>query len=134
MDYSKLSDFEINKLVGDVVFKGLWSCRPETAGNKSDSWYYGNADASLNPLSPLPDYCNDAAAAWPIIVGHKLSLINAGNEWLCVPDDTAVDGTTGDDVQMIYSGDGHVHANPLRAAMVVFLTLKEPANVQDNPA
>lgn len=56
MDYSKLSDFEINKLVGDVVFKGLWSCRPGTAGNKSDSWYYGNADASLNPLSPLSSY------------------------------------------------------------------------------
>ncbi|HEM7503274.1 TPA: DUF2591 family protein [Enterobacter hormaechei] len=128
MDYSKLSDFEINKLVGDVVFKGLWSCRPGTAGNKSDSWYYGNADASLNPLSPLPDYCNDAADAWQIIVGHKLSIINADDEWLCVPEDTAVDGVTGDGVHMIYSGAGIVHSNPLRAAMVMFLTIQDESN------
>lgn len=134
MDYSKLSDFEINRLVGNVAFKGLWSCRPGAAGNRSDSWYYGNADASLNPLSPLPDYCRDAAAAWPIIVGKKLSIVNADDEWLCVPEDTVIDGRTGDDIQMIYSGDGHVHSNPLRAAMIVFLMMQESANVQDNTA
>lgn len=122
MDYSKLSDFEINKLVGDVVFKGLWSCRPGTAGNKSDSWYYGNADASLNPLSPLPDYCNDAAAAWPIIVENRISIINLeADEW----------GARG----VAYCRSKRaIHQNSLRAAMMVYLQMQESANVQDNPA
>ena len=122
MDYSKLSDFEINKLVGDVVFKGLWSCRPGTAGNKSDSWFYGNADASLNPLSPLPDYCNDAAAAWPIIVENRISIINLEvDEW-------GVRGVAD------CRSKRAIHQNSLRAAMMVYLQMQESANVQDNPA
>ena len=28
MDYSQLSDFEINRMVGDIIFKGLWACKP----------------------------------------------------------------------------------------------------------
>lgn len=121
MDYSKLSDFEINKLVGDVVFKGLWSCRPGTAGNKSDSWFYGNADASLNPLSPLPDYCNDAAAAWPIIVENRISIINLEvDEW----------GARG---VADSRSKRAIHQNSLRAAMMVYLQMQESANVQDNP-
>ncbi len=34
MDYSQLSDFEINRMVGDIIFKGLWASKPETSGNK----------------------------------------------------------------------------------------------------
>ncbi|RTO61866.1 DUF2591 domain-containing protein [Enterobacter hormaechei] len=131
VDYSKLTDKDINKLVAfalgckevvpDIFMSDERRYEFEKPKNKSGNKFFF-------------DPCNNVADAWPIIVGHKLSLINADNEWLCVPDDTAVDGTTGDDVQMIYSGDGHVHANPLRAAMVVFLTLQDSANVQDNPA
>ncbi|WP_368536109.1 phage protein NinX family protein [Enterobacter hormaechei] len=131
MDYSKLSDFEINKRVSICIHPDIknWNCYDVS----------GRACFVINEGTPKRvqygfSFTSDPANAWPIIVGHKLSLINADNEWLCVPDDTAVDGTTGDDVQMIYSGDGHVHANPLRAAMVVFLTLQDSANVQDNPA
>ncbi len=25
MDYSQLSDFEINRMVGDIILKGLWA-------------------------------------------------------------------------------------------------------------
>lgn len=53
MDYSQLSDFEINRMVGDIIFKGLWACKPETSGNNTNKWYYGNADTSLEPLNPL---------------------------------------------------------------------------------
>lgn len=128
MDYSKMSDFEINRMVGDAVFKGLWSCRPGTAGNKSDSWYYGNADASFNPLSPLPDYCNDAAAAWPIIAAKKICLAfdvfaepQDGGGWVASP----AYGWKTERVR---------HDNPLRAAMIVFLMIQESANVPANPA
>ncbi|MFP5744141.1 protein ninX, partial [Salmonella sp. 741265089_PSA] len=49
MDYSQLSDFEINRMVGDIIFKGLWACKPETSGNNTNKWYYGNADTPLVP-------------------------------------------------------------------------------------
>ncbi|HBK4725109.1 phage protein NinX family protein [Enterobacter hormaechei] len=123
MDYSKLGDFEINKLIGDVVFKGLWSCRPGTAGNKSDSWYYGNADASLNPLSPLPDYCNDAAAAWPIITANKISIYAMSD----------ADKRGGWGAEAFHPNDAYsFNDNPLRAAMIVFLMMQESANVPAN--
>ncbi|MES1667494.1 hypothetical protein ABUT88_05805, partial [Escherichia coli] len=62
MDYSQLSDFEINRMVGDIIFKGLWASKPETSGNNTNKWYYGNADTTFEPLNHLPDYCNDPSA------------------------------------------------------------------------
>ncbi len=32
MDYSQLSDFEINRMVGDIIFKGLWASKPKHQG------------------------------------------------------------------------------------------------------
>ncbi|EMC3650520.1 DUF2591 family protein [Citrobacter braakii] len=84
-------------------------------------------------LLQQPDYCNNPTDAWPIIAGKKLSLINADDKWLCVPEDEPIDGVTGDSVHMIYSGDGVEHENPLRAAMIVFLMMQESANVPVNP-
>lgn len=37
MDYSQLSDFEINRMVGDIIFKGLWASKPETSGNNTNN-------------------------------------------------------------------------------------------------
>ena len=50
MDYSQLSDFEINRMVGDIIFKGLWACKPETSGNNTNKWYYGNADTTFEDV------------------------------------------------------------------------------------
>lgn len=114
MDYSKLSDFEINESVSMAML-----------------------DKAANPNAKyiaINDYCNSPADAWPIIVGKKLSLINADDKWLCVPEDEPIDGVTGDSVHMIYSGDGVEHENPLRAAMIVFLMMQDSTNIQDNPA
>ena len=101
-DYASMSDFEINCRVHAEVMEisGLDSFKAK-------------------------DYCNNPADAWPIIIGQKLSLINADDEWLCVPDYATVDGVAGDDIQKIYFSYGYVDANPLRCAMVVFLMMKE---------
>ncbi len=32
MDYSQLSDFEINRMVGDIIFKGLWQVNRKHQG------------------------------------------------------------------------------------------------------
>lgn len=117
-DYASMSDFEINRAVGDIIFGGLWCCRPGTSGNESDSWYYGNADATFNPLSPLPDYCNNPEDAWPIIKGNRIGVIQAPEHgaW------RAAHRVIGED-----SNPRHFtqDVNPLRAAMIVFLKMKE---------
>ncbi|ELY4375399.1 DUF2591 domain-containing protein [Cronobacter sakazakii] len=55
MDYSKLSDFEINNLVDGHIYTDV-SEAPDT------------------------DYCNNPADAWPIIVENKISISNGGAE------------------------------------------------------
>ncbi|MDM3203008.1 DUF2591 family protein [Citrobacter sp. Cf097] len=130
MDYGKLSDFEINKAVAEIAISGDWFLEPT---DESPSWFFNLGVEGKNTVK-LPDYCNSPDDAWPIIVGKKLSLINADDKWLCVPEDEPIDGVTGDAVHMIYSGDGVEHENPLRAAMITFLMMQDSANVQDNPA
>lgn len=129
MDYSKLSDFEINRRVADIAMNGTWHVKPSHPDNDTGGWLYGSNGIQTYEL---PDYCNNPADAWPIIVGKKLSLINADDKWLCVPEDEPIDGVTGDSVHMIYSGDGVEHENPLRAAMIVFLMMQDSANVPAN--
>ncbi|EGD6905970.1 DUF2591 family protein [Escherichia coli] len=112
MDYSQLSDFEINRMVGDIIFKGLWASKPETSGNNTNKWYYGNADTTFEPLNHLPDYCNDPSASWPIIEKYRISIINLDeDEW----------GARG----VAYCKSKRaIHKNPLRAAMIVFLMMR----------
>ncbi|EMC7876540.1 DUF2591 family protein [Enterobacter roggenkampii] len=111
MDYSQLSDFEINRMVGDVIFKGLWACKPETSGNNTNKWYYGNADTTFEPLNPLPDYCNDWSAAGPIIVDNRIGINHVNGSWRAQSVKTGWEEFSDD--------------NPLRAAMIVFLMMQD---------
>lgn len=116
MDYSQLSDFEINRMVGDIIFKGLWVCKPETSGNNTNKWYYGNADTTFELLNPLPDYCNDPSASWPIIEKYRISIINLDeDEW----------GARG---VADCKSKRAIHENSLRAAMIVFLMMQDANN------
>ena len=112
MDYSKLSDFEINRAVGEVILKGRWACKPGTADNNTDSWYYGSVDAFVTPYPDLPDYCNNPADAWPIIMGNRITLMPAskGDKWMSQAFDYAI---------------ADVSTNPLRSAMIVFLMMQD---------
>lgn len=119
MDYSKLSDQEINRLVARQF--------PET--------YLFNEEG--NPYQLIPDSmaaysgsdfdevdfqpCGNPADAWPIIDDNQISIIFNWNE----------EGLHGATNQPWISSE---NANPLRAAMECFLMIKESANVQDNPA
>lgn len=114
-DYSKMSDFEINKLVAES-HRVYWHLRPNSVGN--DSWiycdYYSECDTNNGEIAiTLPDYCNNPSDAWPIIAENKISI----NYWL-----------EGD-----WSADTHGRynisdSNPLRAAMIVYLMMKESEN------
>lgn len=112
MDYSKLSDFEINCDVLSVLSPDIkHMC---LSGDNSCFYECGPTGDGWNQID-IPDYCNNPADAWPIIEANRISLRNryegdwkAENEW----------------------GESHFHIsrNLLRAAMVVFLMMQDARN------
>ncbi|CAM7015655.1 DUF2591 domain-containing protein [Leclercia adecarboxylata] len=119
MDYSKLSDFEINRRVFEAK-SGL-----PTLGypHNSDKRSCGHKD--INGNYQWFDFCNNAADAWQIIAKHQISVCayhraNPGmkrESWWEA--DIFAEFITRDD-------------NPLRAAMIVFLKMQESSNVPAN--
>jgi len=110
MNYSEMTDFEINKAVGEIVLEGKWACKPGYSGNNSTSWYYGSVDTFINPYPLLPDYCNSWADAGPIIDKHKIDLV-----WY------EIDACWGAHKGMPCAYE----KSPLRAAMIIFLKTQE---------
>lgn len=115
MDYSKLSDFEINKRVADIAMNGTWHVKPSHPDNDTGGWIYGSNGIQTYDL---PDYCNNPSDAWPIIEKYRISFLDQLTEW-CVD---------AKGVSPVFE------ANPLRGAMIVFLMMQDSANVQDNQA
>lgn len=113
MDYSKLSNFEINKR----VFTALRGKKPLGYPHNADGRSVGNES---NDQYTWHDYCKNPADAWPIIVENGIGIRKQSNSLWCV------------------SRQGGLYPqyneNPLRAAMIVFLLMQESANVQGNPA
>ena len=109
-DYASMSDFEISRLVGDVL--GVqWANLDE---NYHELCYWPELDDGLRIFDP----CNNPADAWPIIVESGITLaFQDGNWWA---DNLAywVDGVE-------WNSGGIIDKNPLRAAMIVFLMMKE---------
>lgn len=103
MDYSQLTDQEINMLVAKIQ-------HPDK--DFIDSKTRPPSVVMLNHINMWIDYCNNPSDAWPIIESNRISIRNryegdwkAENEW----------------------GESrfHVACNPLRAAMIVFLMMQD---------
>lgn len=108
MDYSQLSDFEINKRVADFVMNGTWHVRPSHPDNTTGGWLYGSNGIQTYDL---PDYCNSPEYAWPIIFSNRMFVDPIGvSDWSITSDCDRY---------------REISKNPLRAAMCVFLMLKE---------
>ncbi|WP_421532834.1 phage protein NinX family protein [Lelliottia amnigena] len=128
MDYSKMSDQEINRLVARR-FSETYLFNEE--GNPyqliPDSMAaYSGSDFDEVEFQP----CGNPADAWPIIVGNKISIRPHGkNKWYCHKN-------TGMTITQRSETSNQMecqHENPLRAAMIVFLKMQESANVPANP-
>lgn len=104
VDYSKLSDFEINKRIalalGFDLYKDGKSCQKNHVAIQE-----GRSGAFTM------DWCNNPADAWLIIVKNKIGVRNiSGDLWECA----SPDGMKAD-----YS------SRPLRSSMIVFLMMQE---------
>ncbi|HBM3275519.1 TPA: DUF2591 family protein [Klebsiella oxytoca] len=114
MDYSKLSDFEINKLVaiatGHKQFSSLgWQGLQE--GNFSAVIVRG--PRKIGGFAP----CSDPEDAWPIILQSRISMV-----WDCAEDASAEWWNAFDQFDNFRV---QYQSNPLRAAMIVFLMMHE---------
>ncbi|WP_261412046.1 DUF2591 domain-containing protein [Serratia quinivorans] len=120
-DYSKMSDFEINKAV--AIALGAKQVDYYENGDRCAIFYeLGDKNLTVRRgkslLSEKFDPCNNPADAWPIIVDNRISLMMDYADW--------------DKCTAAYGDDGHfspeiecTEENPLRAAMIVFLMIQE---------
>ncbi|CNF26759.1 Protein of uncharacterised function (DUF2591) [Yersinia rohdei] len=117
-NYSAMSDFEINKAV--AIHLGMKPFDEETGWQGLTNEPY--VDVIVRGAGRLGGFnpCNKAADAWPIIFRERITLTPkiAGYEW-----DAISPVILNDDIE-------HLHAdkNPLRAAMIVFLMMKESSH------
>ncbi|BDA93800.1 hypothetical protein E5AUHO_13890 [Citrobacter freundii] len=126
MDYSKLSDFEINAAVFEVLHGGAPDYKEGDGGAMVLISYEGDVvggDAvEVEVERGVFNPCSNPADAWPIIESNRIGVMPSEMKtkelWMC---------TTG-------KGSYSYHENPLRAAMIVFLKMQDSANVQDNPS
>lgn len=124
MDYSKLSDFEINSAVHNALMKEPYKI--EFLGNDKIRWVRGLADVTTEKVAyskkSLKDYCNNPVDAWPIIIGNGISLYHDNGNWQAEMTYYAPVGAFGTDETCSKFVDDK---NPLRAAMIIFLMMQE---------
>ncbi|EME7283536.1 DUF2591 family protein [Escherichia coli] len=126
MDYSQLSDFEINVAVFEAIHNGSPDYKEGENGDMVFVSFEGdivNGDAvevevergSFNP-------CVNSADAWPIITENNISIILDNPSMPCATDNARdLFDDAGPNVGVAYD-------NPLRAAMIVFLMMQDANN------
>ncbi|HHK4124223.1 TPA: phage protein NinX family protein [Yersinia enterocolitica] len=97
-DYSAMSDFEINKAVANIEFGGKIHPMQE------QSLEFG-----------ILNYCENPEQAWPIIAVNRIDV-----EWHEMKDDTFKPYALSNETMIGYYDD-----SALRAAMIVFLMMKD---------
>ncbi|HAJ4242160.1 TPA: DUF2591 domain-containing protein [Escherichia coli] len=111
MDYSQLSDFEINKRVAKAI------CSEFSINPINREIYAKGGKERFNP-------CNNPADAWPIIIENRIAIIpdTAAGEWVAFNEFTLYEG------DWMFASDPTHHSNgkkPLRCAMETFLMMQD---------
>ncbi|ELY5818865.1 phage protein NinX family protein [Cronobacter dublinensis] len=109
MDYSQLSDQEINLLVAKIQHPDKTFIESKTRQPSV---------VMLNHINMWIDYCNNPANAWPIITENRIGIIPAPEVGMW----KAAHRGVGDDNTPQHFNQ---NVNPLRAAMIVFLMMQE---------
>ena len=125
MDYSQLSDQEINAMVGKLVSKDGLSIIASD-GNAVIHEYADCGELKGICLGwKVFDPCNDPAYAWPIIVDNEISLNSYSGTWEASYEYDAPIGAFGTDELVTKAVEGN---NPLRTAMIAFLMKQDHSN------
>ena len=122
-DYSKMSDFEINKVVAEQLYKDKPSLivQRDMPSRPAVTVFCDIGDGEIVSIV-CADYCNNPSDAWPIIVENEICIEFESDE---------VEG-----IRQVWAEASIGHPacngfqyfsdeNPLRAAMIVFLMMKD---------
>jgi len=121
-DYSKMSDFEINKAVALIL------------GIEVVEWggkIFGGVERKIDNVTSVIgaiDYCNSPSDAWPIIVENSISIVSYGVEFSAEYGWSAFYGGVCVDYNHEIVSNFEIECsdkNPLRAAMIVYLMMKD---------
>lgn len=114
MDYSKLSDFEVNRRVAELLGKFEYV---------SDCNHNGGSAVLCDSLRTCDeyDYCNDPRDAWPIIVENEISIEknSRSTEYWRAATWEQINGCEFKPIEQCED------KNPLRAACIVYLMMQE---------
>ena len=123
-NYHEMSDHEINKEVLKIIKEDLlkdgW--RIVNYSHSSDKRSAGIYKKSIDVYSWY-DFVGDIESAWTIMLENKISLLWDETNSMCMATVASMF-----DLQTCRR-DGASHTNPLRAAMIVFLMIKEKENI-----
>lgn len=117
MDYEKLSDFKINKM---VTMK-LGGFNESEYSSISGNFHKGKPEDEGYRIGIVVDYCDNPADAWPIILDNSICIEKRGDKtefWRAI----TWNQISGNEYMPIYQNSDK---NPLRAAMIVFLMMNE---------
>ncbi|UIL51541.1 DUF2591 domain-containing protein [Pantoea agglomerans] len=115
MNYSEMKDHEINAAVGEAMG---WNAE---FIHQDDSVMFRD---DLGRLRGRKSYCNSWADAGPIIEKYRITMNAQFGGWFCFV-------STAKTMKQLEEGNhhfSHMHGNPLRAAMIVFLMMQEQPN------
>lgn len=124
MDYSKMSDFEINNLV--AISLGAKVTDSYRVGEERETVYYSLFDdefairRGFGNINEDFDPCNKPADAWPIITENNIAVVPYKHT---IPQAWP---TSFGLVSKFTTED----RNPLRAAMITFLKMQESKNAK----
>ncbi|EIZ5240439.1 DUF2591 family protein [Salmonella enterica] len=120
MDYSQLSDFEINKLVANATGTQVEETYQFVNGGEDIADHMSGIVLMRKITSnrkhwKLYDPCNSPADAWPIITGNKINI--EWHEWK--GGEFKPYALNNETMKSCYDD------NPFRAVMIVFLMMKD---------
>ncbi|HHE4902702.1 phage protein NinX family protein [Morganella morganii] len=116
--YRDKSDFEINKAVAEYKY-GI-GCTGKTQG--------GDVIVFTDSFTAVFDPCNNPADTMPIVIENGISLINSDGVHFAAAPGCGIEGYLGGDTVGYGSRKYSENENIYRAAMEVFLMMKDAEN------
>ncbi|MEG9360929.1 hypothetical protein [Vibrio cholerae] len=113
MDFEKATDLDLEQALACLVYK----CEGWELSKTGGSFYSCGIDGSASYVQPIPKYCTDISATWPLMIEHGLTLSPVSwpeeciGQWACETNDDR-------DISVFLT-------DPLRAVVVCLIKVLE---------
>ncbi|HDZ3739190.1 TPA: hypothetical protein RSW73_000297 [Vibrio cholerae] len=113
MDFETATDLELEQALACLVYK----CDGWELSKTGGSFHSCGIDGSASYVQPIPKYCTDISATWPLMIEHGLTLSPVSwpeeciGQWACETNDDR-------DISVFLT-------DPLRAVVVCLIKVLE---------